>query len=60
MITETKERRDTCLANARYLTSASCSDMRRARPAEDARKAWVEYYKANQQYLWACSQEAGA
>jgi hypothetical protein len=43
---------------ARRLTSDSCSSLearRRARPATDARRAWVDYYKANQHAIYAKS-----
>lgn len=46
------------LLKARSLTSDACKDvtaMRRVRPATDARRAWVDYYKANQHALYAKS-----
>lgn len=45
-----------CLLKARALTSDSCKDLksiRRARPATDSRRAWVNYYKANQHAIYA-------
>ena len=44
------------LLKARSLTSDSCKDlksMRKAKPYTDSRRAWVNYYKANQHAIYA-------
>jgi hypothetical protein len=58
MTTIKEQTKDACknagmlLRMARQLTAESCSDVRRSKPATDARIAWVDYYKANQHVIY--------